>query len=131
MTALLRLWCAGKLGNCPKGLNRFRFTCLYCRWRRQYYGNFHPPPFWIKYTYKSLWHEEFVTRLVQNGLEFTRKDGGLFKHVKSINVKIDPRGHFTSLRCAAIIVLDGIMKVSNVKKPLVEFCEFLANYPTI
>jgi hypothetical protein len=125
------LWCAGRLGNCPKSVKSFRIvTCLICRWRRRFYGKFHDPPFWIEYTYKSYWREEFVFRLVLGGLEFTRSDGGLLKHIVPRHVFIDPRGSFTSLRYAAIIVLDNLMKAFNVKKPLVEFCEFLANYPT-
>lgn len=46
-------------------------------------------------------------------------------------VKIDPRGHFTMLRCATIIVFDKILKVAPLlEKPLVEFCIFLGCHPT-
>lgn len=43
---------------------------------------------------------------------------------------IDPRGHFTSLRCAIIVGLNKIMaKIKLVRYPLREVCEFFANYP--
>jgi len=128
---LLRLWCAGKLGNCPKWVKRFRFTCFYCRWRRQLYGKYSDPPFWIDYTYKSSVRTRLVDRYVKNGLIFEVRDGRPLKVTTYKTLKIDPRGHFTSLRCAIIIVLDEVMKALHVGKPLVEFCEFFANYPTI
>ena len=124
------LWCAGKLGSCPEDVDRFRFTCLFCRWRRRYYGKFTDPTFWIEYAYKSQICEEIVDYFVKDGLIFTATNGGKLRHTIYPTVKIDPRGHFTSLRCATIIVLDEIMKALGVGKPLVEFCEFLANYPT-
>lgn len=127
---MFRLCCAGKLGNCPEDITRFRFTCLSCRWRRRFYGKFVDPPFWIEYTYKSQVREELVDYFVNDGLVFTAADGGKLKHISYPKLKIDPRGHFTSLRCAIIIVLDEVMKATHVGKPLVEFCEFFANYPT-
>ena len=43
---------------------------------------------------------------------------------------IDPRGHFTGLRCAAIIWLDRLALRSKLLIPRVaNLCEFLANYP--
>lgn len=46
-------------------------------------------------------------------------------------VEIDPRGHFTMLRCAAIKVFDSILeRLPKLEKPLVEFCMFLSCYPT-
>jgi len=46
-------------------------------------------------------------------------------------VKVDPRGHFTMLRCSFIICLVKIIgRFRRAKKPLQEFCEVLANYPT-
>jgi len=46
-------------------------------------------------------------------------------------VKVDPRGHFTMLRCSFIICLVKIIgRFRRAKKPLQEFCEILANYPT-
>jgi len=45
-------------------------------------------------------------------------------------IPIDPRGHFTMLRCAAIMVFDKIMvRWRRTVKPLLNFCEFFANYP--
>lgn len=131
MTVMLALPCAGKLGNCPKNVKRFRFTCLYCRWRRQYYGNFSRPPFWIQYTFKSVFRTFLTYRYVKNGLVYEDKHGRLLRVTSRHTLKIDPRGHFTSLRCATISVLDEIMSVTKASKPLSEFCEFLACYPTI
>lgn len=56
----------------------------------------------------------------------------IFKLVKIDEqyLKIDPRGHFTMLRCAGIKVLDRIMQWVGYRKPFAEFCEFLAVYPT-
>jgi len=45
------------------------------------------------------------------------------------SLQIDPRGHFTKIRCAAIVTLDKMIKLFKRKKPFVEFAEFLANYP--
>lgn len=104
---MFKLWCAGKLGNCPQGLTRFRFTCLYCRWRRRYYGKFVTPSYWIEY---------MLTARAWNPVRI---------------LKIDPRGHFTMLRCSVIVALDKIMRRCTwLEKPLLEFCEFLSNYPT-
>lgn len=110
-TLLPPLWCAGKLGNCPSSVTRFRSTCLHCRWRRFIYGKFRKPSYYIKYTYTSILKR--------------RKDGIIY-----YSVYIDPRGKFTAIRCSAIIVLDRIMKRLHVRKPLVEICELVASYPT-
>jgi len=55
-------------------------------------------------------------------------------------LQIDPRGHFTLLRCSAIMVFDRLLKkvlgwkflkrFRQLRKPWVEFAEFCANYPT-
>jgi hypothetical protein len=46
-------------------------------------------------------------------------------------VNIDPRGHFTRFRFAAIVTFDKILKrFPCFEKPLVEFCMFLSCYPT-
>lgn len=71
-----------------------------------------------------------MDHVVVNGLEYKRRDGQPFEIVDFMSVRIDPRGHFTALRYAAIVVLDQIMKRFGIDKPLVEFCEFLADYPT-
>ena len=45
-------------------------------------------------------------------------------------VKVDPRGHFTMLRCSIIICLAKIInRFRSFGKPLTEFCEVAANYP--
>jgi hypothetical protein len=124
------LWCAGKLGNCPKDLTRFRFTCFGCRWRRRFYGKFEYPPFWINYTYKSFFHEQFVDSYIHDNKEYSARDGGKLRLTTWDTLHIDPRGHFTALRCAIIIVLDSLMGATKIKKPLVEFCEFFSSYPT-
>ena len=141
---MFSLWCAGKLGNCPEvAKKRFRFTCLYCRWRRAYYGKWKKPPYFIDYTYTSLVTSRLCDAFIHDGKEYRRADGGKFLHTFYLTCWIDPRGHFTQLRCCAIIVLDKIMKLfakDDVKqfhvkkgwlwKPLAELCELLANYPT-
>jgi len=66
---------------------------------------------------------------VKDGLMFFRRDGGKLRVTLFQTLKIDPRGHFTRLRCSIIIVLDKIMERVGYRKPLVEICEFFANYP--
>ena len=126
---MLRLWCAGKLGTCPQ-VNRFRFTCLYCRSRRRFYGKFTDPPYWIDYTYISKIVTEQVDELVQDGVVYRALDGGKLIVEYFTTVKIDPRGKWTMFRCAAIIVFDKIMSKIGFHKPLEEVCELLANFPT-
>jgi len=134
VTFLFALWCAGKLGNCPAKLarKRFRFTCLYCRWRRLFYGKFVYPPFWIHYTFKAQFQITLTNCYVSdNNTTYKSQSGKQFELVSWRTLHIDPRGHFTPLRCAIIIILDNIMKTLHIEKPLTEFCEFFANYPTI
>lgn len=127
---MLSLWCAGKLGNCPPiAKTRFRFTCLYCRWRRRVYGKYTTPTYYIRYTYTSINIKVTRNRFVKHGYVYTRRDGGLLTYREWQTLTIDPRGRFTRWRCAAIIVLDKIMLKTKVHKPLLEFCELLANYP--
>jgi hypothetical protein len=59
-------------------------------------------------------------------------NGGQFEIVKIDQqyLKIDPRGHFAMMRCAAIMFFDKIMQFLGYRKPFAEFCEFFANYPT-
>lgn len=129
---MFHLGCAGKLGNCPDVASaRPRFTCLYCRWRRREYKNFIDPPFWITYTYKSIIQTHLVRGYMKNGLLFEARDGRPLKVTTYKTLKIDPRGHFTGLRCATIIVLDLVMTALHIHvKPLVELCEFMSCYPT-
>jgi hypothetical protein len=114
----------------PEKIDRFRFTCLSCRTRRRLAGKFSDPPFWIDYTLKSNFTSYLVDKFVQDGKEYSARNGGKLKVTWFTTVKIDPRGRFTALRCAAIMVLDKIMTAFHVGKPLAEFCEFLANFPT-
>ena len=121
-----KLPCAGKLGNCRVGNGRvkarFRSGCLSCRWRREYYGKWTKPPFWIDYT---------MTWNLQRFLLVNKRTGE--RRIKTTwwTVNIDPRGHFTHLRCAVIMVCDKILKrVHRLEKPLIEVCMFLSSYPT-
>ena len=144
---LPKLPCSGKL--CKKGIDyhkpmhRFHPTCLYCRKRREYYTSYHKPSYWINYTYLSWWYLHTSQRIVLNGKEYTRADGGELTLYQSRTLRIDPRGHFTKLRCAIIIFIDRLMvhypkkvyvngKVAGceLRKPWAEICELLANYPT-
>jgi hypothetical protein len=127
---MLKMWCAGRLGNCPPvASKRFRFTCLYCRWRRQWIGKYTPPKFWVKYTYHSLYHTWKTKRFVRDGKEYTRLDGGDLLITNYKTLLIDPRGHFLMYRISAIMVLDKIMLYTKHYKPFVEYAELLANYP--
>lgn len=122
--------CAGKLAKCPKDLKRFRFTCLYCWWRRLFYAKASLPPFWIKYVFNSSVKIVVSKNLVVNGVQYRALDGEVFKQTVYTHVNIDPRGHFTSLRCAAIVTFDKIMNYTGYSKPFAELTEFLACYPT-
>lgn len=134
---MLSLWCAGKLENCPSvAKTRFRFCCLYCRWRRKFYGRWTDPPDWIQYTYTAIPPTvRLVDVVVHNGVELHAPAGKKLKVTSYKHVWIDPRGHFTALRCAGIMIVDRIMKVwfglVHGTKPFAEICEFLANYPTV
>lgn len=124
------MWCAGRLGKCPKDeLFRFHLTCLYCRWRRAYLGKWTKPKYWIEYTYRSLYKIEYLQRVTRGGFEYTARNGAPLKVISYSNVLIDPRGRFLKLRIAAILTIDKLMKLTGIGKPLVEACEFLANYP--
>jgi len=86
--------------------------------RRWFYGKFTLPPYYLEYTYKSFRYEQ----------------PAMFQGKKCIliaypHVKIDPRGHFTMLRVAFIKVADSLMLKLKRTKPLIELCEFAANYP--
>lgn len=98
---LPRLPCAGKLGNCPKHLKRFSFTCLYCRWRRMHYGKWTLPPFWIDYTIP--W---FILRYIV----LNQKTGEVKVIQTWKTLKIDPRGHLVKLRCAIIATILRLAK---------------------
>lgn len=118
--------CAGKLGNCTVK-DRFHSGCLSCRWRKQYYGKWTPPPYWINYT---------MTWNFQRFLLINRKTGERKIKTGWWTVEIDPRGHFTRLRCAAIMVCDKILTrihartFVRLEKPWVEVCMFVSSYPT-
>jgi len=134
-----KLWCAGKLEievagkmqHCPTGVKSFHvICCLFCRLRRKYYGRYTDPSYYIKYTYKSIVDYYLVNRYVADGFEYRTLSGKPLFVIRHYHVLIDPRGHFTRLRCAAIQVLDVLMGLFHRNKPWIEFAEFLANYPT-
>jgi hypothetical protein len=82
------------------------------------------PPYWIKYCYLSPVRTVTVYKFAFNGKTYLAKD------IAYPTVNIDPRGHFTMIRCSIIIMLDKLMVHIGFRKPFVEFCELLANYPT-
>lgn len=136
------MWCAGKLGNCnigkatevmpanPNELKRFHLTCIYCRWRRTYLGKYKKPKRWITYTYLNHSVTYLTSAYKHGGYVYRLSNGGKLKITIYFTLKIDPRGHFTPLRCAAIVTLDKLIKLCRTKKPFVEIAEFISNYPT-
>jgi hypothetical protein len=94
-------------------------------------GKWANPPYWIEYTYLSQIYiiETCSYKDRYSNLEYYTNDGTKFRIEEHNTLRIDPRGYFTALRCAAIMVLDKIMLKFKIGKPLVEFCEFLSNYP--
>jgi hypothetical protein len=89
-------------------------------------GKWTLPPYWIDYSNPWQIEKYAVYAALPNGKHKLVAYQDMW-HI----IKIDPRGHFTMLRCAAIIVLGKIMgKLRRLEKPLMEFCELLANYPT-
>jgi hypothetical protein len=80
------------------------------------------PPYWIKYT---LPHSMAYYALVNS-------EGKILAYKQRwATLRIDPRGHFTMLRCSFIICLVKIMaRFRRTAKPLAELCEFAANHPT-
>jgi hypothetical protein len=134
---LFPLWCNGIL--CGWHLRFVHPTCCYCRQRRRFYGRLTKPPYWIFYTYTSRVRTFQTTRYVHGQV----KDNGVYKGGVECTSQqpmtvttyhtctIDPRGHFTTLRCHTIMALDKlIMKPLRLWIPIAEICEILANYPT-
>jgi hypothetical protein len=131
---LPKLWCAAtlitSLGACPKDVDRFRFTCLSCRLRRQYYGRFKEPAYYVKYTFKSILLWYLLDSYVVGRYKYTSRSGRPLILKRRHFLRVDPRGHFLAWRMAAIKVLDCMMMwIRPRTRPLVEFAEFLANYP--
>jgi hypothetical protein len=132
---MLSLWCARRLtvrgiGTCPQDVYRFKFSCLFCRIRRAFYGKFTKPQQYVKYTYRNVVFRYLVDRYIADGFEYRSASGKKLLVTRTCHVLIDPRGHFTRLRCAIIQVLDSLMGLVKRTKPLIEFAEFLANFPT-
>lgn len=128
LLALTALPCLGKLGNCPEeSSKRFHFTCFHCRWRRKQFNGWTEPPYWVTYLYP--WTTRFKTVLI-NGCRYNLPPNMNFQ--KLTWLMIDPRGHFTMLRCATIIVIDKIQKRSPRLRDLglMRVCEFFASYPS-
>ena len=114
----------------PRALQRFHFTCLYCRWRRKWRGKYCKPSFWIKYTYRNHNITYFTKEHRVGGAVFYTNNGTPLKVMLNFTLLIDPRGHFTAWRCATIITLDKMIRMFKRKRPFVEIAEFFANYPT-
>ena len=124
----------GRIGYCNRAvgvspISRFRFSCLFCRWRRWYYRGYRKPGFWMEYAYVNVHDTYFVEGYLVDGRVLQKRGGGRFLVHRRHTVLVDPRGHFLGWRMAAIRVLDSLMGVLRRRKPLIEFCEFLANYP--
>jgi hypothetical protein len=102
-------------------------TCLFCRWRRAQSGHYTVPKYFIEYIYLSMqWLYSPVVATVNGKQYFVG-----WRQVPT-TLKIDPRGHFTNLRCFTIVALDKLfkkMKITNSHR-LANVCEFLACYPT-
>lgn len=136
--------CAGKIRGCDLKPSDRRFrpiTCLHCRSRRRHYGLFTEPKYWIKYTYLSWYAENIQDYWDKGGYRYRLSNGGKLRVHYDFTLYIDPRGLFTKLRCAAIIVIDKFMVKfgtyqktdrgfsHGMRRPFAEFCEFLASYP--
>jgi hypothetical protein len=132
---LFPLSCSGVL--CEYHLHYVHMTCCYCRLRRKALGKYRHPSYFIQYIYKASIKTFQTTRYIDDqiridgklhgGKEYTSKQP--FTVTQFYGCRIDPRGYFTKLRCATIIVLDNIMLLTHRMKPWVEVCELLANYP--
>lgn len=143
---MFHLWCAELSGTCNDDHKtegtRFHLTCLYCRFRRKMAGKYTEPPFYINYTYKNYYHEHTVPYVDLNGYRYRMSNGAKIRHTIYYTLKIDPRSKFTAFRCAAIMVIDKLMRYTRRRarnpewnfeassfKPWAEICEFLTNYP--
>ena len=150
MFKLPKLWCAATLktsiGNCPKDVKRFRFSCLACRIRRYHYGRFTEPKFYAKYTFKNITLYYRVNSYERDGYRYHLKSGKKMLITRYHFLLVDPRGHFLMWRLATIKVLDhiigwtgfrynhhktikGFITKSKRTKPFAEWAELLANYP--
>ena len=84
------------------------------------------PPFWIDYGYTSL------PKRTTYAYKIDKKNKKVYRFLTKVPqiLKIDPRGHFTFIRCCSIIVFDRIMsKFGFTQARLANLCELLANYP--
>ena len=125
---LPKLWCAGKLAivengqleQYPQCVKTFHIISGFnCRIRRKYYGKYTTPQVFIEYTSSSFCYRKPAVYQGKKCYVY------IYPHLN-----IDPRGHFTMFRVAFIKVLDTLMLKLKRTKPLIEFAEFLANYPT-
>lgn len=101
---------------------RFHITCLWCRTRRK-----RVLTRYIQYGYLSL------AKSAAWGYKFDYANKLVYQIPIWIPqlLMIDPAGHFTALRCAAIVALDKLMFKLNIRGShlFANVCEFLANYP--
>ena len=73
----------------------------------------------------------YPSAYLKDGVEYHAPKGRRLIVFRSHSVFIDPRGHFLMVRCASIRVFDCLMGLLKRRKPLIQFCEFLANFPTL
>jgi hypothetical protein len=100
-------------------------TCLFCRWRREEAGKWFKPKQYYSYVYLSMPYT--WAPLIQKD---TQMQVGWAQVPTTL--LIDPRGHFTQLRCSAIMFVDRLMVKLKLwgNHRAANICEFLANYPT-
>lgn len=123
MLKLPKLPCAAKCHSMmTRKTNEFHITCLWCRTRRNRKLTRH-----IEYGYLSM--SKIPTYAYQMDYEQKR----VYRFIVQLPryLLIDPKGHFTSLRCNTIVALDKLaFKIGLINShPLANLCEFLANYP--
>lgn len=89
-------------------------------------GKYTEPPYYINYAYLSLPKKKATAFKIDR----ETKKAYRFTMMVPQTLKIDPRGHFTMLRCSAIIFFDRVMvKFKFTRARLANLCELLANYP--
>ena len=84
------------------------------------------PPKFIEYGYTGL------PKYKATAYKINREEKKVYQFTVDVPqiLKIDPRGHFTMLRCGAILLFDKVMRrFKFTRARLANVCEFLANYP--
>lgn len=104
----------------------FHWTCLFCRDRRKALGKWVKPSKWISYFYLCMPFSEATA------FKIDREHKRIYQFTVMVPtvLRIDPRGHFTRLRCAVIVWLDRLgLRFKWLVPRIANACEFLANYP--